>query len=208
MGARVPGRGEAFSRVLIDRALAESGWDLLDHGRVRFEQRAGGRADYLLLDRHGRALCVLEAKREDADPYDAKEQARGYAENLAAPFILLSNGRVHWFWNYMLNAERDAHRIERLPSPQDLERMVLRNLQPPRPLLTEPIGPEYLQRFRPDLRLRGYQVRALDTIARQFDREGRRKFLLEMATGTGKTLLCAALVRRFLETRNAERVLF
>ena len=33
-------------------------------------------------------------------------------------------------------------------------------------------------------------------------------FLLEMATGTGKTLLCAALIRRFLTTRNAERVLF
>ena len=38
--------------------------------------------------------------------------------------------------------------------------------------------------------------------------QARRKFLLEMATGTGKTLLCAALIRRFLITRNAERVLF
>ena len=43
---------------------------------------------------------------------------------------------------------------------------------------------------------------------RLFDDEGPRKFLLEMATGTGKTLLCAALIRRFLITRNAERVLF
>ena len=48
----------------------------------------------------------------------------------------------------------------------------------------------------------------MDEIARLFDRKGRRKFLLEMATGTGKTLLCAALIRRFLMTRNAERVLF
>src|SRR5205814_8714862 len=66
----------------------------------------------------------------------------------------------------------------------------------------------YLQRFQPDRRLRGYQVRALDEIARQFDQASRRSFLLEMATGTGKTLLCAALIRRFLTTRNAERVLF
>ena len=51
-------------------------------------------------------------------------------------------------------------------------------------------------------------MRVLDEIARQFDHGKRRKFLLEMATGTGKTLLCAALIRRFLETRNAERVLF
>jgi type I restriction enzyme R subunit len=48
----------------------------------------------------------------------------------------------------------------------------------------------------------------MDTIARLFDEKAIRKFLLEMATGTGKTLLCAALIRRFLVTRNAERVLF
>jgi type I restriction enzyme R subunit len=48
----------------------------------------------------------------------------------------------------------------------------------------------------------------MDEIARLFDTKGLRKFLLEMATGTGKTLLCAALIRRFLMSRNAERVLF
>jgi type I restriction enzyme R subunit len=48
----------------------------------------------------------------------------------------------------------------------------------------------------------------MDEIARLFDGGDRRKFLLEMATGTGKTLLCAALIRRFLSTRNAECVLF
>jgi hypothetical protein len=36
-------------------------------------------------------------KREDLDPYDAKEQGRGYAENLKAPFVILSNGSEHWF---------------------------------------------------------------------------------------------------------------
>ena len=67
-------------------------------------------------------LCVLEAKRDDVDPYDAKEQARGYAENLKAPFVILSNGREHWFWNYERKDQRDAYRIERLPSREDLER--------------------------------------------------------------------------------------
>ncbi|TAK34012.1 MAG: hypothetical protein EPO30_12450, partial [Lysobacteraceae bacterium] len=108
----VPENSEAFSRVLIDRALTDSGWDLLQPRQVRFETRAGGRADYVLLDNRGRALCVLEAKREDVDPYDAKEQARGYAENLNAPFIILSNGREHWFWNYERADQRDAYRIE------------------------------------------------------------------------------------------------
>jgi len=200
---------EAFSRVQIDRALKESGWDLLNTARVRFEvNTANKRADYLLLDSLGRTLCVLEAKAGDKDPYDAKEQARGYAENLKAPFIILSNGREHWFWNYERPDQRDAYRIERLPSLEDLERLRLKNLQPPRPLGSEVMRPESLRYLKHDLTLRRYQIQAMDEIAIGFDGVGRRKFLLEMATGTGKTLLCAALIRRFLTTRNAERVLF
>lgn len=199
---------EAVSRILIDQALKVSGWNLLDPRQVRFELHGqSGRADYVLSGQHG-PLCVLEAKRSDLDPYDAKEQARGYAENLKAPFVILSNGTVYYFWNYARADQRDAYRIERLPSPTDLERLRLKNLQPPRPLGSEAIKPDYLRPFNPDLTVRGYQIKALDEIAKQFDETGRRKFLLEMATGTGKTLLCAALIRRFLATRNAERVLF
>ncbi len=198
---------EAFSRVLIDKALEYSTWNLLDPRQVRFEfTGATGRADYVLFGQRG-PLCVLEAKREDVDPYDAKEQARGYAENLQAPFVILSNGREHWFWNYA-RKNQDAYRIERLPSLADLERLRLKNLQPPRALMSEIISPDYLQKFRPDRELRRYQIEALDTVSRQFDDHACRRFLLEMATGTGKTLLCAALIRRFLATRNAERVLF
>ena len=205
----MPGQPEAFSRVLIDKALEYSGWNLLDAKQVQFElNTANGRADYLLKDSLGRVLCVLEAKREGLDPYDAKEQARGYAENLTAPFIILSNGREHWFWNFERAEQRDAYRIERLPSREDLERVRLKNLQPPRPLESEIIAPEYLRHLKHDLTLRRYQIRAMDEIARLFDAKGLRKFLLEMATGTGKTLLCAALIRRFLMSRNAERVLF
>jgi len=202
------GQSEAFSRVLIDKALEFSGWNLLDPHEVRFELNSQtGRADYVLLAKRGGALCVTEAKREDVDPYEAKEQARGYAENLHAPFIILSNGRVHWFWNYT-RPDQDAYRIERLPSRKDLERLLLKNLQPPRPLMSEIITPDYLRRFKPDFVLRRYQIEAMHTIARLHDEMRTLKFLLEMATGTGKTMLCAALIRCFLETRNAERVLF
>ncbi len=198
---------EAFSRVLIDKALEFSGWNLLDPHQVRFElNTATGRTDYVLNGERG-PLSVLEAKRKDLDPYDAKEQARGYAENLKAPFIILSNGREHWFWNYT-RTDQDAYRIERLPSREDLERLRLKNLQPPRPLMSEVIGPDWLKPYKHDLILRRYQICAIDTIAKLHDEQRLRKFLLEMATGTGKTLLCAALIRRFLQTRNAERVLF
>jgi type I restriction enzyme R subunit len=112
---------EAFSRVLIDRALSDSDWDLINPQQVQFEfHTPSGRADYLLKDSIGRVLCVLEAKREDLDPYDAKEQARGYADNLGAPIVILSNGREHWFWNLPRAHQQDAYRIERLPSQDDL----------------------------------------------------------------------------------------
>ena len=159
---------EAFSRVLIDKALTDSGWDLFDPEcrQVIFEHHAStGRADYILKDGIGRALCVLEAKREDLDPYDAKEQARGYAENRNAPFVILSNGREHWFWNLERADHQDAYRIERLPSQEDLERIRLKNLQPPRPLQTEVVTPDYLYRLRPDLKLRSYQIKAMEAIA-------------------------------------------
>src|SRR5438309_3671370 len=165
----MPGNNEAFSRVLIDKALEVSGWDLLNSHQVQFElNTVVGRADYLLKDSLGRVLCVVEAKREDLDPYDAKEQARGYAENLHAPFIILSNGREHWFWNYERVDQRDAYRIERLPSLEDLERLRLKNLQPPRPLQSEIISPEYLRHLQHDLTTRRYQIQAMDEIARFF----------------------------------------
>jgi len=54
--------------------------------------------------------------RKVLDPYDAKEQARSYAEYLNAPLVILSNGREFWFWNFERADQRDAYRIERLPS--------------------------------------------------------------------------------------------
>ena len=60
------GSNEAFSRVLIDKALEFSGWNLLDSHQVRFELNTeSGRADYLLCGQRG-SLCVLEATRLDA----------------------------------------------------------------------------------------------------------------------------------------------
>ena len=105
-----------------------------------------------------------------------------------APFAILSNGHEHWFWNFERADQRDAYRIERLPSADDLERLKLKNMQPPRPLGSELVKPDYLRHLKHDLTLRRYQIAALDEVARLFDGKGLRKFLLEMATGTGKTL--------------------
>ncbi len=201
-------QSEAFSRVLIDKELAYSNWDTTNNAQVTFELKGkSGRADYVLFGDHG-PLCVIEAKNPDKDPYEAKEQARAYASELNAPFIILSNGNIHWFWNLSDPQNKDAYRIERFPSPRDLIELQTKNLTPASPLSRENVQADYLKPYNPDISLRQYQIDALDELARQFDDDHKRKFLLEMATGTGKTLLCAALILRFLKSKNAQRVLF
>ena len=62
---------EAFSRVLIDRLLETSGWDLTDSKQVKYETSgASRRADYLLMGQYG-PHCFIEAKKPSLDPCEA-----------------------------------------------------------------------------------------------------------------------------------------
>jgi len=111
---------EADARIVVDRLLREAGWDIEDKAWVSTEEAsADGRADYLLKSQRTQALAVLETKRFSTDPYSAKDQARAYAVSLNAPFIILSNGREHYFWEYEAG---DARPIVGFPSRADLER--------------------------------------------------------------------------------------
>ena len=83
---------EAFSRVKIDAQLKDESWDTQNPNAVRYEYPLpdGTRADYVLCDRNGRSLAVVEAKRSSINPADGARQARAYAEQLTVPFIFLS----------------------------------------------------------------------------------------------------------------------
>ena len=83
------GTTEAFSRVRIGALLKEAGWDLTDGTRVLFEHALGdgSRADYVLCDRAGRPLEVVEAKRASVDLNAAQDQGRHYAERLEVWFL-------------------------------------------------------------------------------------------------------------------------
>ena len=84
---------EADARIIIDKLLETSHWQLTTKAQVATEEPSrDGRADYLLKDSRSRPLAVLEAKRFTIDPYTAKEQAKAYALSLNAPFAILSNG--------------------------------------------------------------------------------------------------------------------
>ncbi|RJQ50425.1 MAG: DEAD/DEAH box helicase [Nitrospiraceae bacterium] len=189
---------EQDARIVINRKLIESGWILEGTNRnVLTEQHCGaGFSDYLLLGRKGQNLAVLEAKDDSqGDVYLAKEQARGYALAHGCKYIFLANSEQIYFWDL---DEGDALPIERFISPEDLQRRAdLKLLRKPLPQIEHSLN----------IANRPYQIEASDIIAGQYEK-GKRAFLLEMATGTGKTRLAAAIIDRFLKAHQAERVLF
>jgi len=82
---------ETDARIIIDRLLRETGWDIENKSQVSTEEPAAdGRAEYLLKDSRTRPLAIVEAKRFAVDPYSAKDQAREYAQSLPVHFVLLS----------------------------------------------------------------------------------------------------------------------
>lgn len=191
-----------------------------------FERTQKGFIDFLLLNDKGYPLIVLEAKSEEKDPLSAKEQARKYARSQNCRFVLLSNGNLHYLWDL----ERgNPYIITSFPRPEsviDFEKVC----PDPTRLVQETVNEDYValtqrpnyaseagwlnEQERPGyietnkLRfLRPYQLRAVHAIQRAV-KDGKDRFLLEMATGTGKTLLAAAIIKLFLHTANAKRVLF
>ncbi len=191
-------KNEAYSRVLVDAMLAAQGWNPLDPNAVRFEVMMpdGTRADYVLCDRHGRSLAVIEAKRYAINPADATEQAKNYAKQLNVPYVFLTNGAKVLFWEWQTDAY--PHPVKSFFKQDDLERRFA-TLQLRRDLLTVPI----------DLKIAGrdYQQECIQTVSKEI-KQGRRKLLLEMATGTGKTRTAAAIIKRLFEANAITRVLF
>ncbi len=155
-----------------------------------------------------------------------KEQARKYARSLNVRFVILSNGNLHYFWDLETGnpeiitefptLESLKQRLTFKPNPKRLideivDKYYIAKTQDPffmdDPLFKSPeTRDKYL--FEKNLRiLRPYQLRAIKAL-QQAAAEGKTRFLFEMATGTGKTLVSAAVIKLFLRTGNAKRVLF
>lgn len=191
-----------------------------------FERVTRGFIDFLLLDSKGFPLIVLEAKSEDKDPLVGKEQARKYARSQNCRFVILSNGNLHYFWDL----ERgNPYIITSFPKPEsigtynkvfpDPNRLIAEKVEDDFIVLTqrpnyaieagwknEAERQSYVEANK--LRfLRPYQKLAVQAIQKAV-KDGKDRFLFEMATGTGKTLVSAAIIKLFLRTGNAARVLF
>ncbi len=127
---------EATARIKINRLLEKAGWRFFDDERgpanivlepstkitetqindlgEDFEAAKNGFIDFLLLDNDGRPLIVLEAKSEGKNPLAAKEQARRYAREQNARFVILSNGNIHYLWDLK---QGNPTVITKFPSP-------------------------------------------------------------------------------------------
>lgn len=197
---------------LIDQELARAGWGLEDRKLVaeygisvseeedslsRTTQRF---ADYVLLGRNGRPLAIIEAKRTSRDALAGKRQAAEYADLIKSqfgmdPFIFLTNGEQILFWDRGRYPEREVSGFFTRP---DLER-----------LAHQKHYGEPLSRAEINSKIAGrdYQLEAIRRVTEAIE-AARRKFLLVMATGTGKTRTVIALIDLLLRAKRAQQVLF
>nr|EDZ40401.1 MAG: Putative DEAD/DEAH box helicase [Leptospirillum sp. Group II '5-way CG'] len=219
---------ETDARILIDDRLRAVGWDPADKSQVltsvlirnktspfsttespedhsfaaEGEDAYSGQADYVLLDQRGRSLAVIEAKKQKIDPYTAKQQTLPYARSIGAPFIFLSNGELIYFWDYL---NEDARPVDSFFSRRDLERLVHMRSER-KSLATIPIPETYVRQGETRL-VRPYQKEAMQALDRTIEL-GKRRFLIELPTGTGKTDLISLYLKRLIQAGYAERILF
>ena len=204
-------------KEIIDTRLKQAGWNVTDRTQVIEEfdiivddnlvQEAatpyGGHqfSDYVLLGKDGKPLAVVEAKKTAADAAVGREQAKQYCFNIQKkhngelPFCFYTNGHDIYFWdldNY------PPKKVYGFPTRDDLERYAyIRRAR--KALAGELINTKIAGR--------NYQIGAIRAVMESVEKR-KRKFLLVMATGTGKTRVCIALVDALMRAGWAERVLF
>ncbi|CAM3426617.1 DEAD/DEAH box helicase family protein [Zobellia roscoffensis] len=199
-------------KEIIDHQLKLAGWNVNDYTQVAEEYSVISKlnessiehdttfSDYVLLGKDGKALAVVEAKKTSKDAEIGREQAKQYCEGIKEdigilPFCFYTNGLDIFFWD--LN-NYPPKKIIGFPTRDDLERYdYIRKRK--KPLAAELINTAIAGR--------GYQIQAIRAVMEAIEKK-RTKFLLVMATGTGKTRTCIALTDALMRASWAERVLF
>ncbi|QOI98407.1 MAG: DEAD/DEAH box helicase family protein [Flammeovirgaceae bacterium] len=202
-------------KEIIDNRLKQAGWNVTDRTQVIEEfdiqltvveepttPYAGHQySDYVLLGKDGKPLAVVEAKKTSVDAALGREQAKQYCYNIQStqgvdlPFCFYTNGHDIYFWdldNY------PPKKVYGFPTRDDLERYAyIRKAR--KQLAGELINTKIAGR--------NYQIASIRAVMEAVEKR-KRKFLLVMATGTGKTRTCIALVDALMRAGWAERVLF
>ncbi len=194
-------------KLFIDDDLKRLGWQF-DGVMVQEEypvhnmgdKHSDGFVDYVLFGKDHKPLAVVEAKKTSKDPNVGKQQAKDYADCLEReferrPFIFYTNGFECNFWDDKQAAPR---RVSMVFSQDDLQKLIdRRNLKKD---LNE-------IQINKDITGRDYQLAAIKAVAKSA-KDGFRKFLLVMATGTGKTRTAISLTDVFARANWATNILF
>ncbi len=202
-------------KEIIDNRLKQAGWNVTDRTQVIEEfdihltvveepatPYSGHQySDYVLLGKDGKPFAVVEAKKTSVDAALGREQAKQYCYNIKQtqgvdlPFCFYTNGHDIYFWdldNY------PPKKVYGFPTRDDLERYAyIRKAR--KSLVGDMINTKIAGRT--------YQIQSIRAVMEAVEKR-KRKFLLVMATGTGKTRTCIALVDALMRAGWAERVLF
>ncbi|MBR2028850.1 MAG: DEAD/DEAH box helicase family protein [Oscillospiraceae bacterium] len=194
-------------KIYIDYMLRDAGWTEGKDWFNEFElsgmpnQSEVGYADYVLFGQDNKPLAVLEAKRTCVDVSKGRQQAKLYADLLEKkygrrPVIFLSNGFDTRIWDDKYYPER---KVAAVYSRRDLEKLF--NLR----TLKTSLKNVYVNR---NIAGRYYQEAAIKAVCKSFDTDNRRKALLVMATGSGKTRTVMALCDVLLQHGWVKNILF
>ena len=193
-------------KIYIDFMLNDAGWtegkDWLNEAELPGMPNHSevGYADYVLYGDDGRPLAVVEAKHTCVDVSKGRQQAKLYADLLEKkygrrPVIFLTNG----FETHIQDNLYPERKCATVYSKRDLEKLF--NLQTMRTSLKNVI----INRGIAD---RYYQEGAIKAVCKSFDEKNRRKALLVMATGSGKTRTVIALCDVLLQHGWVKNILF
>ncbi len=206
----------------IDVLLKEQGWDVKDSTKVIIEvdtkqsdfktrdyktisetlrnDEESKYADYMLVDKTGSPMAIIEAKRTSKDPILGQKQAMEYADDIKAQtgkevFIFLTNGYEIWFWNRPFENPR---MIKGFYTRSDLERVQFQNE-----------NKQDLSSIEIDSRIidRSKSIECTKRVVEHLQK-GNRKALIVMATGTGKTRVAMAIIDILMKANRAEKILF
>lgn len=193
-------------KVYIDTMIQDAGWTEGKNWINEYEipgmpnKSEVGFADYVLLADNGQILAVIEAKRTCVDVSKGRQQAKLYADLIAKrqgirPVVFLTNG----FETRIIDNQYPERKCASLYSKRDLEKLF--NLQRMR---------TSLKHITLDKNIAGryYQEAAIKAVCDSFDERNRRKALLVMATGSGKTRTVIALCKVLLEQGWVKNILF
>ena len=205
-------------KKIIDKRLKVAGWNVSNPTQVTQELDIWGGlpqgvrepqtpygghlfADYALLSREGTPIAVVEAKKTSIDAEVGKEQARNYAEKIqnsnggSMPFVFYTNSYDIFFWD---TDNYPPRKIFGFPTLADLER--IRFLHDNSKVLSSEL-------INTDIAGRPYQIQAIRAVLEKIEKRY-RKFLLVMATGTGKTRTCMGLLDILMRSNRTQKVLF